>query len=147
MSFSFQAAVRVSEKTSCLPDPLVPLDTKERVRKTSKGQRTSSSGTGSKSLSSSSKQSNGAVRTCGDNNINTMATQPSQSGTSNNANGPGDLSIKSEPVESIAGTAGTAGGGSRDIRATSIDRFSDVSRHSISSRGYLVCNYSFFKNQ
>lgn len=55
--------MRVSEKTSCLPDPLVPLDTKDRVRtKTSKAQRAG------KTSSASSKASNGAIKGCSDNN-------------------------------------------------------------------------------
>ena len=111
--------MRVTEKTSCLPDPLVPLDTKERSR-SSPGQRSKKS----------TSRSNGAIKgRCG-------LDQPSDS---HHTNGPPSESnsVNIKPEAAIDS-------GSRDSRATSIDRFSDVSRHSNSSRGYLV--RCFFKS-
>ena len=103
----------IADKTACLPDPLVPLDTKERVRQAT-GQRSSKP----------SARSNGAIKRYNAENI----SQPSAS----HLNGPScnENVVKSE--------SSADGGGSRDTRSTSIDRFSDVSRHSNSSRGYLV---------
>ena len=117
MLFFHQAVVRVSEKTSRLPDPLVPLDTKERLRK-SKGLRGSKSGN----------RTNGAVK-----GRRNLENQPSGS----HLNGPSCNENNIAKLEH-----GLDGTGSRDIRATSSDRFSDASRHSNSSRGYLVSQHS-----
>jgi len=109
--------VRITEKTSCLPDPLVPLDTKERSR-SSPGQRSSKK--------SNSSRSNGAIKgRCGLDST----SQPSVSHTNGPPAETNSVSVKPEAA---------IDSGSRDSRATSIDRFSDVSRHSNSSRGYLV---------
>ena len=112
--FSFQAAVRIADKTSCLPDPLVPLDTKERIRPSPSKRSRKSSG-----------RSNGTIK-----NRSSLESSTSQQPSVSNVNGPG--AHVNEKLEAAIDS------GSRDSRGTSIDRFSDVSRHSNSSRGYLV---------
>jgi hypothetical protein len=115
--------VRITEKTSCLPDPLVPLDTKDRSR-SSPGQRTSKK---------SNSRSNGAIKgRCGLDST----SQPSVSHTNGPPTETNSVTVKPEAA---------IDSGSRDSRATSIDRFSDVSRHSNSSRGYLVRQSLKFK--
>ena len=114
------------EKTSCLPDPLVPLDTKDRVRQ-SGGQRVSKSG---------GRISNGVIKSRCKSAKNSVHSVPSS--TSQHQNGP-SCNSESGAAKLIESTPAADGGGSRDTRATSVDRFSDVSRHSNSSRGYLVC--------
>ena len=117
------------EKTSCLPDPLVPLDTKDRVRQ-SGGQR------GSKP---SGRVSNGVIKGRCKSNKNSGHSVPSS--TSQHLNGP-SCNSESGTAKLIESNPAADGGGSRDTRATSVDRFSDVSRHSNSSRGYLVSHSS-----
>ena len=106
--------MRIAEKTSCLPDPLVPLDTKERIRPSPSKRSRKSSG-----------RSNGTVKA-----RSSLESSTSQQPSVSNLNGPG--SHVHEKLEAAIDS------GSRDSRGTSIDRFSDVSRHSNSSRGYLV---------
>ena len=114
------------EKTSCLPDPLVPLDTKDRVRQ-SVGQRVSKP---------SGRISNGVIKGRCKSAKNSAHSTPSS--TSQHQNGP-SCNNESGAAKLIESNPAADGGGSRDSRATSVDRFSDVSRHSNSSRGYLVC--------
>lgn len=121
----FQAAVRISEKTSTLPDPLVPLDTKERVRP-SPGQRNKKAGGG---------KSNGTVKSRSSlEHSSSQQQQLLQPSGSNHVNGPSTGHHENSLVKLEA----AVDSGSRDSRGTSIDRFSDISRHSNSSRGYLV---------
>lgn len=116
-----QDAVRITDKTSCLPDPLVPLDTKDRNR-SSPGQRSKKS----------TIRSNGAIKArC----VLDITSQPSVSHTNGPPTETNSVGVKPEAA---------IDSGSRDSRATSIDRFSDVSRHSNSSRGYLVRLLLFF---
>lgn len=123
LSYCLQDAVRITEKTPCIADPLIPLETKERSR-SSPNQR-------SKKPTS---KSNGAIKgRSGHDN----SSQPSVSHT-NGPPGQETNNVGNKPEAAIDS-------GSRDSRATSIDRFSDVSRHSNSSRGYLVRVQSCFQ--
>lgn len=105
---------RITEKTCRLPDPLAPLELlNEKSRP----------GSGSRSKKSTKSRSNGSIK---------GARCNLDAGSSGSTNGP--VIHETVNVKLEAGIDS----GSRDSRATSVDRFSDVSRHSNSSRGYLV---------
>ena len=127
--------MRIAEKTTCLPDPLVPLDTKERVRP-SPGQRSSKkSGAGRSNGTATGKgqQQRSSLESNHSSNAAGGILQPS--GSSGH-----QLNNHHEGNNSLVKLEAAVDSGSRDSRGTSIDRFSDISRHSNSSRGYLVSN-------
>ncbi len=110
---------------------MVPIDTKpERVR-SSPGQPRTKKTVGGKS--------NGTIKgRCNlENSSSSNHAQQQQPSASSHLNGPSTLGGHHEN-NSLSKLEAAVDSGSRDSRGTSIDRFSDISRHSNSSRGYLV---------